>query len=244
MNRIKKLGSIALLALAAAVPMSANAAIEFSTDFESATAITDDGWNAYINGFSKDCTTWLGWGYPYPIPNSQVAALAPGASSQVLNVYTNYDDGANQAANCLETNVYVQFAVSADDVGTYVLRYDVEFPPPQFTGTKVNGFAKVLSNDFSATYVEQLEPSTDEGTQSIIFDVTDDMVGGWLQIGFNNYATDWEPSGMYYDNVSLELIPEGRDPVESIPALDHLGKLALLVLLGVMGVMVMNRRGL
>jgi hypothetical protein len=255
MNQLKKIGPIAVLALATAVPLSATAAIQLQTDFESATAITDDGWTAYINGFSTDCTTYQGWGYPYPLPNTQVAALAAGASSQVLNVYTNYEDGANQPNFCLETNVYVQFPIAAEDVGDYVLTYDVELPPAEFTGDKVNGFVKALAGDFSGTFLQEVLPST-AGKKTINFSITNEMVGGWLQVGFNNYAHDYEPSGMYYDNVLLALEeppveppvkppqpPVDREPVNSIPTMDAWGKLALLLTLGIMGVMVLNRRG-
>src|SRR5210317_1469546 len=128
-----------------------HAAVDFESDFESPTAMTEDGWRAYVNRFTPDCNTYAGTGYGFAAPDNgpQVSALTAGATSQVVNIYSNYDDGTH-STNCLETNVFQEInPITEADVGEYVFSYDVELPAPANTGDKVNGFVKVLKSDFS-----------------------------------------------------------------------------------------------
>ena len=215
--------------------------IVFETDFESATAMTEDGWIAAINYFTPGCNTYQSSPYSFPAPDNgpQVSALTDGASSQVVNIYSNYDD-AEQATYCLETNVFQEiFPITEADVGEYVFSYDVELPPAEFTGDKVNGFVKVLAGDYSAILLSVTEPST-AGTKTIELTITESMIGGRLQFGFNNYAFNYEPSGMYYDNVSLVRFVEGMG--DAIPTLDSWGMLFMVILMGMIGAVVLTRR--
>jgi len=221
----------------AAPPPPVETLIKFETDFESATAMTEDGWIAAINYFTPDCTTYVSSPYAFPAPDNgpQVSALTAGATSQVVNIYTNYDDSA-QTTNCLETNVFQEvFPITEADVGDYIFSYDVELPPAEFTGDKVNGFVKVLTSDYSAVLLSLSEPST-AGNKSITLTITKEMVGGRLQFGFNNYAFNYEASGMYYDNVSFVGFFDG------IPTLGNWGMLLMIMLLAVVGALGLTRR--
>lgn len=211
--------------------------IDFQSDFESATAMTEDGWIAVINYFTPDCSAYVSTAYDFPAPDNgpQVSALTDGDNSQVVNIYSNYDDGAH-ATHCLETNVFQEiFPITEAHVGDYVFSYDVELPPAEFTGDKVNGFVKVLTSDYSAVLLNLSKPSM-AGNQSFAVSITEDMVGGRLQFGFNNYAHDYEPSGMYYDNVAFYPFFEG------IPTLENWGMLLLIMLLGGVGAIALSRR--
>jgi hypothetical protein len=197
----------------ASIAAPLQAAIDFETDFESPTAITDAGWVAAVNYFTPDCADYVSSPYSFDAPDNgpQVSALAPGESSQVANIYSNYDDGQHTTF-CLETNVLQEVAVITEaDVGEYEFTYDVELPPAEFTGDKVNGFVRVFAPGYSSVLLSVSEPST-EGTKTISVIITPEMVGGILQFGFNNYAHNYEPSGMYYDNVSFKEVVE--PPVE------------------------------
>jgi len=221
----------------AAPPPPVETLINFETDFESATAMTEDGWIAAINYFAPDCTTYLSSPYAFPAPDNgpQVSALTAGATSQVVNIYSNYDDPA-QTTNCLETNVFQEvFPITEAQVGDYIFSYEVELPPSELTGDKVNGFVKVLTSDYSAVLLSLSEPST-AGTTDITLTITKAMVGGRLQFGFNNYAYNYEASGMYYDNVRFVGFFEG------IPTLGNWGMLLMIMLLGVIGAVVLIRR--
>ena len=95
------------------------AAVDFESDFESPTAMTEDGWIAAINYFTTDCSTYVSSPYAFPAPDNgpQVSALTAGATSQVVNIYSNYDD-ANQSSFCLETNVFQEInPITEADVG-------------------------------------------------------------------------------------------------------------------------------
>lgn len=234
--------------------VGAQASVNYSTDFESPTAITDDGWVAAINYFTTDCATYQSSPYAFAAPDNgpQVSALAPGASSQVANIYSNYDDAAH-TNTCLETNVLQEKVLQAGDEGDYTFSYDVEFPPEEFRATKANGFVKVFAPGYSSVLLAVTAPSNTEGSKEISVTLTAEMAaGGILQFGFNNYAYNYESSGMYYDNASFTMDePEGPGPrpepagfAESVPTLDALGKLALLLVLGLFGVVALNRRGL
>jgi hypothetical protein len=195
------------------------AAVDFESDFESPTAMTEDGWFAAINYFTTDCTTYVSSPYAFPAPDNgpQVSALTAGATSQVVNIYSNYDDSA-QTTNCLETNVFQEInPITEADVGEYVFSYDVELPAPANTGDKVNGFVKVLKSDFSGVLLNEVEPST-AGSKTITVTITPEMVGNILQFGFNNYAYNYEASGMWYDNASFTEVvaPPPQPPVETL----------------------------
>lgn len=230
----------------------AMAQISFSTDFEGPTAISEDAWQVFVNYFQPDCTTYVSSPYGFPAPDNgpQVTALAPGASSQVMNTYSNYDDVAQQT-NCLEVNIYQQLTVQAGDVGNYVYSYDVELPPdPGNVGANVNAYVRVFTGDFSGVLGEVVVPST-PGSQTINFEITDAMIGGNLQFGVNNYSFNYAPTGMYYDNISFELEavdppPTGPPPTitnpQSVSTLSDLGLLLLVVLVGLVGGTAILRR--
>jgi hypothetical protein len=205
----------------ASVAAPLQAAIDFQTDFESPTAITDAGWIAAINHFTPDCATYQSSPYSFAAPDNgpQVSALAPGETSQVANIYSNYDDPAH-TTNCLETNVFQEVAVIGEgDVGEYEFSYDVELPPAEFTGDKVNAFVRVFAPGYASVLLSVAEPST-AGSKTISVTITPEMVGGILQFGFNNYAHNYEPSGMYYDNVSFAAVVEPPvEPPEPEPAI-------------------------
>ncbi len=253
-NPYKRMGkALAGVALAAGLMSTpAMAQISFSTDFEGPTAITDDAWQVFVNYFEPDCTTYVSSPYGFPAPDNgpQVTALAPGASSQVMNTYSNYDDAAQQT-NCLEVNIYQQLTVQAGDVGNYVYSYDVELPPdPANVGANVNAYIRVFAADFSSVLGEAVVPST-PGSQTINFEITDAMIGGNLQFGVNNYSFNYVPTGMYYDNISFELEaveppPVGPPPVvtnpQSVSTLSDLGLLLMIALLGLIGGTAILRR--
>jgi len=188
--------------------------ISYRNDFEA-----DDlnGWSAYINAFEVDCATTLGYGYAYYAIGTQVAQIATGEESKVVNVFSNYDDAnlrsgddASDPGICIETNFYRESTLTADQIGTYTFSYLVEEPPADadgnsLTGTNVSGFIKVLDPQAGFANIGGIAPVPSEpGTQSISITLTEEMVGKLLQYGFTTVAANFEPSGMYYDNLVFE----------------------------------------
>ena len=190
--------------------------VEYSQDWEAGEVEVLNGWLAYINAFEADCTTYKGYGYSYEIRSggTQVAVIARGPDSRVLNVYSNYDDSnlpTLETDLCLETNVYRQVIVAAENVGDYTFSFVAE--PPADAGSNTNGFVKVLDQElnFSEIGVETVA-TTLGGEITVSFTIDESMVGKTLQFGFNTIAAGYTDSGMYYDNLVFGAAPsDGTD---------------------------------
>jgi hypothetical protein len=173
--------------------------VEYSQDWEGDEFEVLSGWLAYIDAFETDCVTTKGYGYAYTIGSGQVAVLADGVDSKVLNVFSNYDDG-NQPDICLKTSVYREVIVAAENVGDYSFNFIAE--PPEAVGSNTNGFIKVLdpAAGYAAIGLEAVE-TTAGGDITVSFTIDESMVGKLLQFGFDTLAAGYENSGMQYDNL-------------------------------------------
>jgi hypothetical protein len=173
--------------------------VEYSQDWEGDEFEVLTGWLAYIDAFETDCVTSKNYGYPYTIGAGQVAVLADGVDSKVLNVFSNYDDG-NQPDICLKTSVYREVIVAAENVGDYSFNFIAE--PPEAVGSNTNGFIKVLdpAAGYAAIGLEAVE-TTAGGDITVSFTIDESMVGKLLQFGFDTLAAGYENSGMQYDNL-------------------------------------------
>ena len=173
--------------------------VEYSQDWEGDEFEVLTGWLAYIDAFETDCVTTKGYGYAYTIGSGQVAVLADGVDSKVLNVFSNYDDG-NQPDICLKTSVYREVIVAAENVGDYSFNFIAE--PPEAVGSNTNGFIKVLdpAAGYAAIGLEAVE-TTAGGDITVSFTIDESMVGKLLQFGFDTLAAGYENSGMQYDNL-------------------------------------------
>ena len=173
--------------------------VEYSQDWEGDEFEVLSGWLAYIDAFETDCVTTKGYGYAYTIGSGQVAVLADGVDSKVLNVFSNYDDG-NQPDICLKTSVYREVIVATENVGDYSFNFIAE--PPEAVGSNTNGFIKVLdpAAGYAAIGLEAVE-TTAGGDITVSFTIDESMVGKLLQFGFDTLAAGYENSGMQYDNL-------------------------------------------
>ena len=173
--------------------------VEYSQDWEGDEFEVLTGWLAYIDAFETDCVTTKGYGYAYTIGSGQVAVLADGVDSKVLNVFSNYDDG-NQPDICLKTSVYREVIVAAENVGDYSFNFIAE--PPEAVGSNTNGFIKVLdpAAGYAAIGLEAVE-TTAGGDITVSFTIDESMVGKLFQFGFDTLAAGYENSGMQYDNL-------------------------------------------
>ncbi|MDG1064987.1 MAG: hypothetical protein P8O91_02115 [Luminiphilus sp.] len=173
--------------------------IEYSQDWEGDEFEVLSGWLAYIDAFETDCVTTKGYGYAYTIGAGQVAVLADGIDSKVLNVFSNYDDG-NQPDLCLKSSVYREVTLVDDNVGDYSFSFIAE--PPEAVGSNTNGFIKVLdpAAGYAAIGLEAVE-TTAGGEVTVSLTVDESMVGKLLQFGFDTLAAGYDNSGMQYDNL-------------------------------------------
>jgi hypothetical protein len=174
--------------------------IEYAQDWEGDETEVLSGWNGYINAFEGDCATYL-FGYSYNALGTSVAVVVPGADSQVLNTYNDYDGTAwgEGDVNCLEANIYREVTIAAENVGDYSFYFVAE--PPELVGNKTNGFIKVLDLPDYSLIAQETVATTSGGERTISFTVDESMVGELLQFGFYTISLRDEPSGMYYDNL-------------------------------------------
>ena len=222
----------------AAVP--ALAQIDFSTDFEGATGISKDGWLGVVNYYNdQTCTSYGSTPYSFPAADdgAQVSNLVTSSGSQKLNFFSNYDD-AQQAVNCIETIILQETTITAGDVGSYTFAFESE--DPGLGATTATAFVKLNFAPIAGTPISALPA----GAKSVSVEITADMVGGLLQWGFANTSYNYQPTGMYYDNVSFALASSGggggsggggAGTPAQIPTLPLWGLIGLAGLLGLMG---------
>lgn len=175
-------------------------------------SLSNDGWVVYGNVFNG--STWL-YGYgPFPAPNDGAAfcavAVGQGGDQQgtnQLSVYSDYNNqGAHTAGYLVESNVYHEQTVAAQDVlNTWTLQFDAKLgnlaaPSTALAFIKTidpnNGWAMTNFITVNTTAI----PAT-WNTYTISITVDASLVGQLMQFGFANTATHNNASGVFYDNV-------------------------------------------
>ena len=163
-----------------------------------------------------------------PTPNAaadggQIAALTKrlGGAKQgrkQLNVFSNYDSDFNgvlqhEAGQLVEVNVYKEYRLTPENAGTYVFTFDARLPDEGALAAPATAkaFLKVLdpNNDFQP-FGDPAESdastlTTDWETRSVELTVTEEMDGMILQFGFTNVASNYDPTGVLYDNVDVSI---------------------------------------
>lgn len=215
--------SIVVFAAMAIFSSSAFAQINFQDDFESYVSPPDGnaiggGWLAFANVFAgfPACDPYLYQYGPFLTPNSNSAfsGIVEASSGLALNVFSNYDDEQHANGNCLETSVFQERIFNAADADSYTFRFKVEVPVELGDGVTTYAFIKLLNpnNNFSLDLFEQL-PTVSAGHKSISVDLDATADGKILQWGFSTVASNYLPSGRFYDNVAFT--PTGEPPVFS-----------------------------
>jgi hypothetical protein len=239
--------NILVLITMALMSSSAFAQISFSDDFESYVTPPDGaaiggGWTAFANVFEgfPGCDPYL-YGYgPFLTPNSNSAfsGIVVASTGQALNVFSNYDDEQHANGNCLETSVFQERIFSAADADSYTFRFKVEVPVELGAGVTTYAFIKLLdpNNGFSLDLFETASTVTG-GNKSISVNLDETADGKILQWGFSTVASNYLPSGRFYDNVSFT--PSSEPPIFSgdtrgVP-IPLWAFLAMVGLLGYMG---------
>ena len=191
---------------------------DYSQDFESmnaasATALSDDGWLVGANVFSP------GGGYLYnyfafPAPNGGpgFCAVATGEGgvdqgAQQMVVYNDYNNGDHGIGNLIEANVFREQVITAADVDRAVIfRFDAklgDLQPP----TTATAFIKIINtttwNLEAFEYIDMTNVSSTWNSYTASMTIDNSWVGNLFQIGFMNTATNYTPSGLVYDNLTL-----------------------------------------
>lgn len=224
MRRLAKY--VATFAVAALMSSSALAAISYSEDFESydpanPDALANAGWLVFGNVFGDypNCTPyWYGYG-PFPAPNAGggFSNITNGYYGQVLNVFSDYNNGDHGNGACIESNVFQERVFTAADADTYTFRFFTEAPAQLGDNVSTYGYVKLLnpatgySTDLFLT-TSTVSPGWKEIT--VVLDASAD--GKILQWGFSSVASNYVASGRYYDFISFT-------PAADVPDYEYLG---------------------
>ncbi len=218
-----KLRVIALCALAiaaVAVPATSQAQLAaYSQDFEGlnqadTAALGNDGWLVFGNVFAPDHSYLYGYG-PFPAPNDgaafcQIVTGEGGTEqgAQQLVVFSDYNNADHANGNIIESNVYHEQTVAAGDVGhSWVFDFEAKLGNIVAPSTAA-AFIKTLdpNNGYATTNYITLDmtsiPATWAGyTINLTIDAS--LENQLLQFGFTNDATNYDSSGIFYDNINF-----------------------------------------
>ena len=198
----------------------------YSQDFESLdqtspTVLGDDGWLVGANVFDQSGNFIYNY-FAFPAPNGgpSFSAVTNGwgganQGAQALVVYNDYNNGDHSWAN-IEANFFREYVLDASDVGrSMVFNFDGklgDIQPP----TTAAAFIKVLDpfNGYSVSEYQSVDTTNltvNWETFTLSTEIRADQVGHIFQIGFMNTTTNWTPSGVGYDNISLNDLVLGPD---------------------------------
>lgn len=211
---MQTVGAVCLLATA----QVSNAAISsYSDDFQgygAATLFTP--WE----GFSDNCGFPGGYSFGPSTSGPQITALAnDGAGNDYLNFYANYDNGTCQSGagpNPVENiSVFINQSFTGADTAsgdTWIFTFDYREADSPFNpagNTEVGAFIRVFDGAFNLLATDTLDTSGSQLWQTGQLQITLDSgwTEGFFQIGFNNAVSGFDSSGMYYDNVNLNVVP-------------------------------------
>jgi hypothetical protein len=169
---------------------------------------------------------------PFTAPNGGpgFSAIATGEGgpeqgSQYLNIYSDYDNQDHANGFNINTSVFQERTITTAELGLcWTLTGDYKAP---FQG----GIAEPASNATANAFLVTLDPmagfaatndirfdttdasNTDWASFSIDVDLADPLLEGQLlQFGFNTTATNFEDSGVYYDNLEVSTRPGACPP--------------------------------
>jgi len=200
------------------VPAVSLALTPYTQDFETLiqplpSALADDGWLVYGNVFNTDGSYAYGYG-AFPAPNHSLAFCqidllqgGPDQGLQQLSVFNDYENAdAHTSGQLVESNVYQEQVIGTADVGQrWVFQFQHKMGNLAGSSTAL-AFIKTLdpANGYQLTNflsVDMTAISTDWGGSYIVIEIDASLDGQILQIGFANTASNYEPSGIYYDNI-------------------------------------------
>lgn len=177
-------------------------------------ALGNDGWVVYGNVYTPD-TTWI-YGYGvFPAPNHSLAFSqivtgegGPSQEAQQMVVFSDYENTNHGVGNLIESNVFREYSIVAGDVGKgIVFEFDAKL-------------GNIAGSSTAAAFIKTIKPSAGYAITNYItedmtsipvewnryrlsLEIDTSLVGQLLQVGFTNLATNYEASGIFYDNVQL-----------------------------------------
>ncbi|MGD8395765.1 MAG: hypothetical protein PVF43_09850 [Candidatus Eiseniibacteriota bacterium] len=216
------------LAVAALFCLASSAALAltpYSQDFEGLVqsdpdALANDGWLVFGNVFDPAWNYLYGYG-PFGAPNTGEAFCAiaageggPAQGAQQLVVFSDYLNVDHGNGNLIESNVFQEQMIGPGDVGnTYVFDFQAKLGDIAGASTAA-AFIKTLDPGagFITTNFITIDMTSIPVTwsdYSLSLEIDPSLDGQIFQFGFLNVATNYEASGIFYDNVDFYM----EDPV-------------------------------
>ncbi len=235
--------------------------IIFSDDFEapSPDGLLPNGWSITDNvldanlGFQGNNGT-----FPANAVGGAGSNLAPdpsGASTQVLNVFPNFDFGSGiHNTGCplsgvptqfLQTHIFQAYVVPADFAGAtldftfdYLLNGFMADP----NAPSVEAFITVFDSNFGFIRTEGFDVSNATAAAqqgALSFTADDTAEGNNLQFGFRSTSTCFQQTSIFYDNVEFT----GPSPVvvDVVPTMGEWGVICLSLGMMIFGVVAIRR---
>lgn len=203
------------------IPAAGHGLDPYSQDFEGLDqtdpdALANDGWLVFGNVFAPNGTYLYGYG-PFPAPNTGAAFCqivagegGPDQGTQQLVVFSDYENGDHGNGNLIESNVFQEQTIEPEDVGSaWVFRFQAKLGNIEGSSTAA-AFIKTLdpNNNYDLTnfFTEDMTSiPTTWGGYAIGIEIDASLDGQVLQIGFMNEATNFEGSGIFYDNIDFNI---------------------------------------
>lgn len=186
-------------------------------------------WHYFYNFIPPPDTTTLPITYPSQILNEETDKN--GGATKYLNVFSDYNNYMTHSSPFLSVNTLLlkEFVIDAVDIGkTVTFTFDAKRPKAiddgfggdssQAVGNgctyacTAGAFLKTIdpSNNYSQTNYITLDTSYISQSSWENFSITLNLAsplfdGQLLQVGFENFATNFENTSVYYDNVNLEI---------------------------------------
>jgi hypothetical protein len=215
---MKRRASVILAAalMICAIPVAGLAQTPYSQDFETLPpvdgSLAGDGWLNYGNVFDPGGGYLYGYG-PFPAVNNignwqdiVTGEGGPPQGDQQIVVYSDYANGDHGNGNWVESNLYQEWILGVGPSGTWTFTFDAKLG-------NIGGASTALA------FIKTLDPNAGWAlTNFITADMTStpvtwtgyslsvDLTGldnQVLQIGFSTTATNYEPCGIFYDNVNF-----------------------------------------
>ncbi len=197
-------------------------------DIANPDALSNEGWIIFANVFDPTGGYLYGYGtFPAPNPGIGFSAITDTQQSadqgtQSLVVYSDYNNGDHGNGNYIEASVFKEQTIQAANIGqTAIFSFDVK--KSDFVGNG-QGDAQMFA------FIKVLDPSAGFATiRQTRLDVTDNSIRNWenatltmaldpgtegkiFQIGFGSYASNYDDTGVLYDNIDLSFLDIDNSP--------------------------------
>ena len=224
-NRVNVFFAVA--ALLFLIPNASLALWSYNQDFEglalpSEGALLGDNWLVFGNVFDSGGNYLYGYG-PFDAPNDGAAfcAIVTGEGGaeqgmQQLAVYSDYNNGDHGLGNLIEANVFQEQLIGPGDVTeVWFFSWDAKLGNLE-GGSTALGFIKTLDPNagFATTNfltVDMTNIPNTWGSYLLYIFIDPSLDGQILQFGFLNTATNYEGSGVIYDNVRFYISPVANE---------------------------------